>query len=196
MVLNTLIPVGCSSRRSEGLQVAVFLADRHARAATEKGKQLALHRGVSIIPGLSSPGARQILDAEIRTQADLKVVVFSQENGIRVEFIPQFGGVFFPRAGLDASHRIGRPCKRAIARVLGDVSPGESPGSRRWTNTTDTVDGLLQDSQVAADTLLEVVGRVADQSGGSACFGPGNCFITKGRESLERKVRSKRERVA
>jgi len=150
---------------------------------------LTLYRQPSLIPGLESVRDEWSV-IEFTTLADYRTLLFAQENGIKIKYLPEFR-VFTPVKGGEFSEMIRFKLMGPIAREIGKLVPAESEASSLWRNSAKTVDGLILHSREAAPILKGIASASAKEGGGRVEFGPGDQHITKDPVSLARKVQQK-----
>lgn len=132
---------------------------------------------------------REILKiSELVTRADFRVLQFVYFSGIPCHYDKYLRAIVPDERAYECNQQIWKKFADILRSRMGSFSLTSDCDAFLWENTATSVDELLADELLAANSLRKIMKAATDLTGGILSFGPEDKHITKTRESIESKI--------
>lgn len=137
-------------------------------------------------------GSQQIQEilkiSELVTRADFRVLQFVYYSRMPCHYDKYLRAIVPDRGAYKYNQQIWRIFANTLRSQMGSFSLTSDSNAFLWRNTAISVDELLRDELVAANSLRKIMTSTTNLTGGILSFGPEDKNIIKSRESIESKI--------
>jgi hypothetical protein len=126
--------------------------------------------------------------SELVTRADFRVLQFVYASGMPCHYNKYLRAIVPDKAAYEYNQQIWKIFAAVLRLQMGSFSLTSDSNAFLWQNTATSVDELLADESLAANSLSKIMSIATKLNRGIVSFGPGDKHITKTRESIESKI--------